>query len=482
MYNDKVKSVNCRGWNLRRDAGSIFMSSTTFKMTDFDFDTAYGTEEYQSQLAYALSVLHEECYVSSNTLYWVYATPNGMHVFHMHDKEFDSNLPLEGADSKYENHAKTNGFHSVRISIKEGEQLLPRTNRFIVAVGAGRLNEARRTAVLRVNRFIQAAGSVKPCRKGHNASASVLDKGRIRCGICHSASSVVRKLAKKVSSAHELMFGVEIEVSDLKASILPSGWAVCSDSSLRGPNSKEVVSPPLSLNKLYMVEVVADLLRMSSCNETCGLHVHQDVSDLSVSDLRRLVESYKIMETWLAANYAPHRTAVYCQPIGQTKPVTESDSVTQVLTKTNGGVRYYGLNLQSIAEHGTVEFRSHKGTVDADQITNWIKLTHALVRSSKKGVITDFVEFLKAEGLWAFYSIGHGEIKANTCKFCRQSLCVCSDDPFADSDCDLRLPIGEPRPSESCPIEDTPIDYMDSDFAPQLPPRTWPSEGRRVRW
>jgi hypothetical protein len=36
--------------------------------------------------------------------------------------------------------------------------------------------------------------------------------------------------------------------------------------------------------------------------------------------------------------------------------------------------RYFALNFQSYANHGTLEFRQHSGTVDAEKATQWVRL------------------------------------------------------------------------------------------------------------
>ena len=36
--------------------------------------------------------------------------------------------------------------------------------------------------------------------------------------------------------------------------------------------------------------------------------------------------------------------------------------------------RYYKINFQAFATHGTIEFRQHSGTLDADKAANWVRL------------------------------------------------------------------------------------------------------------
>jgi hypothetical protein len=48
--------------------------------------------------------------------------------------------------------------------------------------------------------------------------------------------------------------------------------------------------------------------------------------------------------------------------------------------------RYFKLNLQSFFRTGTVEFRNHAGTVNADKVINYIRLTGAMVQDSNDNV------------------------------------------------------------------------------------------------
>lgn len=52
------------------------------------------------------------------------------------------------------------------------------------------------------------------------------------------------------------------------------------------------------------------------------------------------------------------------------------------------GSRYFKINFESFATHGTVEFRHHSGTTEYEKIVNWVKLTQAMVERTFKGQVT----------------------------------------------------------------------------------------------
>jgi hypothetical protein len=44
--------------------------------------------------------------------------------------------------------------------------------------------------------------------------------------------------------------------------------------------------------------------------------------------------------------------------------------------------RYQKLNLESLERHGTIEFRQHSGTVDAEKAVNWVRLCTAFIETT----------------------------------------------------------------------------------------------------
>ena len=44
--------------------------------------------------------------------------------------------------------------------------------------------------------------------------------------------------------------------------------------------------------------------------------------------------------------------------------------------------RYHKLNLMAFWRHGTVEFRQHSGTIDAEKICAWISLTQGFIEKA----------------------------------------------------------------------------------------------------
>ena len=236
-------------------------------------------------------------------------------------------------------------------------------------------------------------------------------------------------------------------------------WKVVSDASVVAtrynlPNDvpqvgrNEIVSPLLfGKNGLEQIEKVCNLLQSLGCtvNVSCGLHVHHDVRDqiTNASDAQAQANVEKLTK-WVAKfehciykliapsrldnrNYSvPVRKYFYAKRI-QLESVMEGnfdgynnnknsivrESVKDVVKNKNSRIlqhyRACGLNLYHIFGRGSVEFRYHQGSLNAEKIQNWVILTQMILNAieSKRSVTLKYVQsgtvgmakFRKALGL-----------------------------------------------------------------------------------
>ena len=54
--------------------------------------------------------------------------------------------------------------------------------------------------------------------------------------------------------------------------------------------------------------------------------------------------------------------------------------------------RYYKVNLQSLSRYGTIEFRQHNGTIDAEKILNWVSFCTQFVLASANAPVVGETE------------------------------------------------------------------------------------------
>ena len=200
-------------------------------------------------------------------------------------------------------------------------------------------------------------------------------------------------------------FGVEIEMTNISTdraarAIREAGipceaegynhttrnhWKVVTDASC----GTEVVSPVLEgEDGLAQVTKVARALENADAKITksCGLHVHIDARRLPIETIRATILKYKRFEGEIDAFLPPSRRANnnhYCKSLTRVadERITRATTMREMQDAFYGD-RYYKVNVQSYARHGTIEFRHHSGTVDATKITNWIRFLQAFVENA----------------------------------------------------------------------------------------------------
>lgn len=186
-----------------------------------------------------------------------------------------------------------------------------------------------------------------------------------------------------------------------------STWKIVTDGSVRGRRGSglELVSPVLRGEAgIESLRTVCRVLTASGCkiNKTCGFHVHVGATDKPVSFFKNLVKLYASAQSTIDTFLAPSRrgyTNGYCRPLAMTpdrearidRALTIADvsaAIGQMGTdraSARGPNRYSKLNLQAFWQHGTVEFRHHQGTVDADKAVYWVRFVLRLCLAATKG-------------------------------------------------------------------------------------------------
>lgn len=220
-------------------------------------------------------------------------------------------------------------------------------------------------------------------------------------------------------------WGIEIETVRADQTERPRGWESKYDGSLPdsdgcncdcdycyngdhddcgdcASDSREFVSPILnSYNSKGLARLCSDLGTSEDDSEYCGIHVHVGAEDLSVQDITRLLLSYSIIEPLFDPLY--HRQdRNYCKtmPTDQLRwwlaKVREFSKTSSrghqtpknILYGTNQAApdRYVDLNVQSLSNHGTVEFRAMGAWYDYDHLVRWAWIARELVNVSKLGI------------------------------------------------------------------------------------------------
>lgn len=166
-------------------------------------------------------------------------------------------------------------------------------------------------------------------------------------------------------------------------------WIMKVDGSITRPNGTPLESYPDSLRKLEIVtpilkgkddleklrKVIEIMARHATVNKSCGVHVHHGVSDLNGKQFKNLYNVYSVNKPVIDYLVAPsRRNAYYAMPL---KAKKRREFQPQSVARLEG--RYRVINFDSYAIRGTVEFRQHQGSLDAEKIIAWVVFTQAIV-------------------------------------------------------------------------------------------------------
>ncbi len=191
-------------------------------------------------------------------------------------------------------------------------------------------------------------------------------------------------------------------------------WKIVHDGSVN--RGCEVVSPILEGEAgIEELKKVAATLAASGAtvDKTTGLHVHLDARTWSVRDFKRVLKSWVTNERAIDMIVAPSRRGSanqYCKSVlarlgndhgyyDANTLINNPDRVELVrkafdhidTARTIGDLkslmsydRYQKVNLEAHGRHGTIEFRQHQGSLNAEKIEMWVRLLSGLVETAKK--------------------------------------------------------------------------------------------------
>lgn len=220
-------------------------------------------------------------------------------------------------------------------------------------------------------------------------------------------------------------FGIEIEVEGHNiAPINTKFWTCTRDGSLRG-ESMEYISNGPQLFKDFK-KIHAELMQHFKDHETIpkmsfrtSVHVHLNVNHLTPDELRTVVYLYLLFEEDLLKFSGEERYGNrFCLSIRDAEGFIESikyhlgGTMTRIVQIKADYIRYSSLNIASLIKFGTLEFRSMRGTLDYDVLSNWLKLIQCLrdaavhFKNAKK-----VYDFLMNKGSDELYNKVFGNLK-----------------------------------------------------------------------
>lgn len=187
-------------------------------------------------------------------------------------------------------------------------------------------------------------------------------------------------------------------------------WIVKLDGSVSGGG--ELVSPPLDFDDEAQREQITkaiEVLLAQGCepNDSTGIHVHVDCSDLDAKQIVSVVKNfYKFQDVlyriassgWErirrgASSYAVPLQSDMVERIARARTMEEvmiawygDETRAQRYARYHGHEsRYCGLNLHSFFYRKTIEFRIFNSSVNAERVQAYVALCVALVQDARNG-------------------------------------------------------------------------------------------------
>jgi hypothetical protein len=107
-------------------------------------------------------------------------------------------------------------------------------------------------------------------------------------------------------------------------------------------------------------------------NDDCGLHIHFDMRDESLETLKTIayamIATYDVWTQFVLPERVANR---YCKPCAA--DTGSLYSVTNWFDHCQRQHRYEWFNFQAYVYHTTYEIRLHHGSIDAQEISNWVR-------------------------------------------------------------------------------------------------------------
>jgi len=198
-----------------------------------------------------------------------------------------------------------------------------------------------------------------------------------------------------------------------------TGWKIVTDGSLGNyERGCELVSPILSGNDgLELVRKAAAVLIQSGCkvSKRCGFHVHVGARGHGIQFFRNILHMYKKFEPVIDRVLTPSRRSnSYCATVRfDDRRLEAANTIDDLRNDPHLRSRFRKLNLDSYWRHGTVEFRQHQGTIEAEKATMWVRIalrmTAAALSKSKEDLeasevsLAGFLKLVEAEASEAEY-------------------------------------------------------------------------------
>jgi len=201
-------------------------------------------------------------------------------------------------------------------------------------------------------------------------------------------------------------------------------WKVVPD----GSTGPEVVSPPLKgQDGLDQIKAVCDVLNAIGCrvNRSTGIHVHHDFEDATVTKMKSVLFLYAkaqvltnaLLPTRVTVSNGNGRFTGYANQLSLSMIEAGAQRVNSMYSRSRYGdrtrffasnvlsgedhPRYHTVNSQAFLGHGTIEFRQHSGSLNAQKIQSWVVFTQNIMTvATSKNITSKALENKSHAAIW----------------------------------------------------------------------------------
>jgi hypothetical protein len=183
-----------------------------------------------------------------------------------------------------------------------------------------------------------------------------------------------------------LLTGIEIELERIVLLRNPVGWKKEADNSLKD-NGMEFTLPVWSTNVEEWLNELFSCFNQAESSPRCSVHVHANVTDFTLPQLKALILLYVIFERVLYRFSGKRWNNIYCVPVqtwavGMDLDIYNFDDLRMVFPK------YSGINIFPDQARdnilGTVEFRHMAGNKNVMYIKTWVEIIALLVKYAQE--------------------------------------------------------------------------------------------------
>jgi len=205
----------------------------------------------------------------------------------------------------------------------------------------------------------------------------------------------------KLNSATIRDLIAELAAADVKAydstssydhNIRQGQWKIMKDASITGNSGFEIVSPPLKGDEgIDEVIAVLSVLRKlgARVDDSCGMHIHHDVSDLSRNQIAQATKLYNKHENVMDEQVPADRrmnNAYYCRSVRSQESNIEMFVNNRRVYESDA--RYCKVNVRAYLRHQTLEFRQADANLSTANAIAWIVFTQAFCEKAKASRIS----------------------------------------------------------------------------------------------